>query len=397
MRNLVYLVAFLLIIQGASAASISINPANIHLSDLQRGGYAEVDVKIGTNSEDEITVLRFLDENATVNDWLTFEPEADEFQLSVNNPHIMKVIIQPPDAIPNGVYEGMLRFRILVEDRFQGQTGSVIELGVSSELRFGISDTEIVSCNILSLNTQNVEKGEDVHFDFAVINNGNIMLTPSVNIDVWNKDQTAVVKTKTYSDYQVLPTVRDQFQVLLSSVDLETDQYFADVSVEECEYKETLTFDILAPGAITTSGRLIKIQNKVWNNVEDDIETKAIFENNGERDVSAVFRGGVYLDNNLVEEFESGYKTISVGAIDEFPIVFTPKEPGRYIVKGRVYYENKQSFEKTSVINVNPKGVEYDGTTKDISGGGSSILIYIIIIIVVLVLLILIKIKRGRH
>ncbi|MGM5484477.1 MAG: hypothetical protein ACQEP1_01240 [Nanobdellota archaeon] len=402
MKILIYAVFLILLVNNAMAIGLAINPVNINMTDLLRNGYAERDFRVSTSTDEQLTIRRSLKHNATANDWISFEPNVTSFNISEGNPQRMTVIVEPPADVPNGVYKTLMRFRIDMDRDFEGQTSAIIETAVASRLSIEISDDEIVDCQVLSSNVENAEMGNEIDFDFRTINYGNVWLNPEVEIDVWNKDQSEIVKTVRKNKTEIGPTLRKEFTTSLSTDDLDIGQYFADVSVEPCGFEDTMTFDVLEPGAMSVSGKLVQIKNKVWNNVGDDIEVKPIFKNTGEKDVSAVFKGDIMLDNKVVKNLESGNMEIESSETGEIPMTFSPEKPGRYKVKGRIYYEDKQSFEKSNVINVNPSDVEYNGTNKEASRKesseqSSSALIYIAIIVVILLLLIMIKKKKKKR
>jgi len=397
MKLLVYLFFIIFFLNYVTAVGISLNPADINITDLQRGGYAEQDLAISTNGQEELNITMFLDSTSGLNDWLTFDPPVDHFVISNSKPGIIKMIVQPPEDIPNGIYGGVLRFRVIQAQKFEGRTGSVIEVGVGTKLSFEISDKELISCDVLSGVVDNAEKGTPIPFNFRIFNNGNVRLNPNIKVEVWDKSQSNLIDTINYEDTQIFPTVKDNIIVNVNTFDLDIGQYFAGVLIEECGFEDTLTFDVLKPGSITISGRLVQIENKVWNNVGDEIEVKAVFENTGEKTVSAVFKGKILLNDKLIDPIESGNIQVNRDSTVEFPLSFSPDKPGRYIIKGRVFYDNKQTFEKTTVINVNPEDIKYDGTSKEIQTSQNNYAYLIIVIILILLLLIIIKKKKSQN
>lgn len=392
----VYLLLILLLIPSVSAIGISLNPADISIADLRKGGYAERYYTIGTSSTENLNVSILRDNNYEITDWLTFEPNVDSFIISNSKSMRLKMIIQPPVDIPNGNYQGIIRFKVESDRSFGGQTGSVIEVGVGSKLSFNVSDNEILKCQVTNGRITNAEQDNPIKFSFRMTNLGNTIVRPDLYIEIWDKEQKNIVKTYSERIEEIKPTVSNDRIINMDTFDLDIGQYFANIKIDRCNYLDTKTFDILRIGELSVSGTLIQIKNKVWNNVGDNIDIFAVFENSGEA-VTALFKGAIMLDDEIIEVLESGNVEVGKGETIEIPLVFEPKKSGRYIVKGRIHYNNKQTFEKSNVINVNPKDVNYDGTTLDVlpSQTESTYIYYIIIGIMILIMLILIR-KRNR-
>ena len=154
---------------------------------------------------------------------------------------------------------------------------------------------------------------------------------------------------------QILPTVQKTLVIKVPTEDLDIGQYWADISAVDCFASDTLTFDVLEPGTLRAHGVLTKIVSKVWSEVGETIPIVAFFTNIGEKDVIAQFKGKITLGDSIKEILESEKLYVPVGNNINFTMFFTPQEPGRYIASGRIFYENKRTYESSTVINVKPK------------------------------------------
>jgi hypothetical protein len=106
--------------------------------------------------------------------------------------------------------------------------------------------------------------------------------------------------------------------------------------------------------------------------------------------VSAKFKGTINSGDEIFKIIDTDSVDVAPGEITKIRTYFNPLQEGQYMVTGRVLYNKKLTFEKSSVINVNPYGKPAGGAV----GVGSVILLMVIIIIILL--LIILIVKRGR-
>ncbi|MBN4049142.1 hypothetical protein JYT91_00845 [archaeon AH-315-M20] len=387
---------FIILVMPVYGVGIGLTPAKINITDVLRGGYAEASIKISTDSENNLSIIKSVDDSE-IKEWLSFEPAGKSYIITKSSPLRLKVIVNPPSNIRNGVYRGRIRFSVGASGEFEGSTGSIAIAAVASDLFINIVDTEILKCTMLGASVSNVEKGDNAEFIVNIRNEGNVIFKPKINIDIWDQSQENIIKTIEYDETEVKPTIKQDITVVVSTKDLDIAQYWAEVSAEECGQNKLLTFDVMERGTITTSGVLLAIKNKVWSYVDEIITITAVFQNTGQKKVSAKFKGNIKLDNELIKILESEELDVGVGEIVDFVMHFTPEKPGRYKVNGRFFHDKKQTFEGGSIINVNPKG--FDPVTGKYIGEEpkTSNKAYLIsIIIIILVILIMIKRKRRK-
>jgi len=231
----------------------------------------------------------------------------------------------------------------------------------------------------------------------TVKNTGNVRLKPTFSVDIWDKFQTKIIySTSVQEDNEVLPTTQRTF---LNSFehDLELGQYWAVIHEETCDNGRTLTFSIMDIGGVSDRGELLRIDNEPWAETNDIIRIAAIFKNLGTRVVNAKFKGTIELDDRIIEVIETDSLNVPPGELSELESFFNPKEPGRYMVRGRVIYNNKLTFTKASQINVRGDIIQR------VEGGFFARLFknpyqiaMIIIIIVISILILLIKKEKRK-
>ncbi|MFH1642210.1 MAG: hypothetical protein ABIC04_04885 [Nanoarchaeota archaeon] len=171
-------------------------------------------------------------------------------------------------------------------------------------------------------------------------------------------------------------------------------QYWAEVVIDECGTSDLLTFNVVEKGGIADKGTFIGLVNKLWNYVDEPVEIRAKFVNEGTRTVQARFLGDIRLDDKIIKVIETDEIDILAGNTEDLISYFTPVEPGRYVIRGRVIYNRKLSYEKSSILNVNYAQVP---DTKTNIVRFIPLIVYIILLITIIFLIRLImKTKKRR-
>ena len=341
-----------LLSSNAFASSIAINPGSLRGDNMVRGGYAERRVRVSTNEEFATVRAAFENRNNEVNDWITLEPGDLEFNISRGEPRDIRVIVEPPEDVPNGNYSTSIIFMIRGTTDFTGLTGAVVNTAVAFRIFANIVDDEVTACTVLRERIASIEAGDDLVSTFTIQNQGNIRLNPTINIEIWNQQKSSLERLVLFDEETILPTTSGEISVVQNSRGLVPGQYFADISIPECRYEKSLTFDVLNPGEISSDGNLIGIRVPAWNNKSDTIVINPVFENTGQRAVNAYFDGVIRLNNIIKARITTPTLEVQPKERVEFEAFFSSDEPGRYEVLGRVYYENKRTFEKINRFNI---------------------------------------------
>jgi hypothetical protein len=381
---------FILFASLAFAVSIGVSPGRLQFPEMLKSGYAERTVTVSTDSTSEL--LAHFEKDGDIKDWIRFEPYDEFFSLTLNNPYKVKVIVEPPADAKNGSYYGKLRF---VTDRFgqiTGRAGGFVKAAVQMDIDVNVTGVEVLKCRSGGFTILDTEQGFPIVFSATVVNDGNVRIRPKISIDIWDQFQTNLILSKDFSEDEVLPTVTKTISKQLSSQGLPIGQYWATISVGDCKASDILTFSIVEKGGIVDKGTLVEINNKPWVYVGEPVQINSIFNNDGMRTVTSQFKGNIKLDDKIVQVIESDLVDVPSHDSTTFTSYFTPEKPGRYIIQGRVHFNNKITFEKSSVINVNPV-LQASGKI-----GVIQLLIYIVIVTAIIYLIrIIVKEKRRKN
>lgn len=367
---------------------LGVSPSVLNYKKVLKNGFAQKTLLVSTDTQNNLTV--FFEKSGDVADWISFgelDKNINNIVISSKNPYLLKVRVEPPNNIANGNYTGYIR---IVTDSINDITtgkGSVIKAAFMVNVNLEIIGDEIVNCVAGAIDISNFEIGEKLFLNYIIENNGNVRVNPDVSITIFDNfnNKVSTIQTTTKS---ILPTLKENIKKSLTN-NLKTGQYFATINIPLCNANKDVTFDVLQPGGISDNGELINIKNTVWSKTNKIIPITAVFKNTGERSVRAKFTGTIIDKNNqIVKIIDTDYLTVLSGDTQEFQTFFQPKKIGQYFIKGKVIYNDKRTFEKGSILNINEIGKETQN---------NSIIKYgYMIFFIIIIILILIIIKKKK-
>lgn len=340
---------FILFLNNVVAVNVGVSPASVSFKGVLREGYAERNVLISVDSEDEVEIEIF--PRGEILNWLNFSE--NKFMVSRNSPYALKISVVPPVDIPNGNYTGFVRimtssFGEGVEDYVVGVVKSSLDLAINVE----VVDTEIINCMVSDLEILSSEEGDDILLLMNILNDGNIRLSPQISVDIWDQDQLGILKNVDFVENEILPTTKEKLTLRINSNDFDIAQYWAEVFVADCLFSETVTFDVLEKGTLSAKGVLLRILTRATGNVKETIPIEVGFKNTGEKEVSAQFKGKITKGSKVVEILESEKLNVPITETEKFTFYFTPTSAGEYSISGRVYYSGKKTFEASTEIKI---------------------------------------------
>lgn len=381
----------ILIVPVVNAALLGVNKVESEYRDVLRGGYAEDTVIVSTGSEEDISV--YYEASGDIKDWVSFLPEEQPLTMSADNPALIRMVVQPPIDTAVGTYEGKLLISTGPLGKQESNMGTNIVVAFEVKIRVIVTDTQILSCTAGGFDIKDAEVNYPLEFSATVGNSGNVRIRPSFLVKVFDQDQEKIVATLNYTyDKDILPTLSESIKTNLAH-NLKEGQYWAEISSPGCSSGGFLTFSILEKGGISDLGEFIRFQHNSWAKTGEIVSISAQFRNRGQRVVSAQFKGIITDDENkIVKVLTSDKIDVAPGEMVDLEMFFTPEEIGQYKIAGRVHYNNKITFEKATVLNVE------QGT----NAAGQSVLdkykyyIILLIIIVVIIVLLLLIIRKKR-
>jgi hypothetical protein len=373
----------------AHAVALGVNRASISFEDVLRGGYAETYVTVTTDSVDPVTAEANLTGEAA--EWINLS--ATEFEFSRDEPYLLKVAIMPPSDAQLQDYD--INLTVLTGNLGRsggGRIGTATRASFRIPIRLGMTGNEIISCSVGGLRVLDTETDQPLELQLSILNRGNVRINPKVNLVVLDQLQSKeITSASTEFGSRILPTVSSDTSRIMD-VTLVPGQYWADVSVPECGFRQLFTFDVLEPGGIKDDGDFLRLQAPNWAQTGDIIPINAVFRNKGVRGVRAVFKGTIARADTgeIVKVISTDEYIVGPDATAEIETFFNPLVGGQYEVRGKIRYNDKLTLERSTLINVNGAPVE-----ARMSSGRTVIVVFIVIII--LLLLILIRKRKQRR
>ncbi len=386
------LVLMFIIVPFVHASLLGVNKVSIDYMNVLRGGYAEDTVVVSSGSSNDIAV--YAEAQGDIKDWISFKPTQQPLAMNANNPSTIQVIVQPPIDARVGFYEGTVLISTGPLANQSGNMGTNVVVAFEVKIRVNITDTQSLSCTAGGFDIKDLEVGNPLDFSASVSNSGNVRVRPDFRINIYDQDQKNLLAVLNYtSPRDILPTLSDQITARLNNT-LKVGQYWVDASSPVCNSNSLLTFSVLEKGGISDVGDFVRLQNDAWALTGDIVPINASFRNRGTRIVSAQFKGIVTKDGKIVKTIASDILDVNPGELMQLQSFFTPNIFGQYRISGRVYYNNKITYEKASILNVNP-GTSAESNLWVVYKYYVILLLFIVIIIVLLFLIIRRK-KRAR-
>lgn len=386
-----FFISFLVNSLFVEATVIGANKGVINLRNVLKNGYAQEPVTLSTDTDFNLSITYNIE--GEIAPWVRLEPSQQPFFISKDKPNVVIIIVEPPVDAKNQHYSGSVRFLTGALAGPGGQFGTAVRAAINVRLGVDITGQEIVSCSAGGFELNDVEEGYPLEFYAVVTNNGNVRLKPDFVLEFWNQDQSELVKTFTFAaNKSILPTVQER---LFYSVpqSLGIGQYWVKIRTPLCGDAGSgfLTVSVIEKGGVSDKGELINIQNEPWVKVGDIVPIDAIFRNLGTRVVSAKFKGTITSGEELFKIIDTDSLDVMPGETVSLRTYFNPVQEGQYMITGRVLYNKKLTFERSSVLNVNPSGKPPSAAS---FFSWSTLMIILAIIILILAILIFGKRKK---
>lgn len=389
--TLLFILFPLILSRPVFAVSIGVDTAYINYQDVLQNGYAQANVIVSTDSPTPITGTYEFTGN--IAPWLRVNPPGN-FSFSSSQPYTLTVIVEPPADAQLQQYSGGIRILTGEVARTQGgKIGTMTRAAFLIKIGLGVTGTQAIACDAGGIQIKSTEIGQPFDFIGSIYNKGNVRIRPDFHILIYDQYQTKLLKniTVTASD-DVLPTTTAQTLQSVSQ-DLDVGQYWARVDVPLCGDSSLVTFDVLDRGGIADQGELLSIDLNPWAKTGDIVPIYAVFKNEGSRTESAKFTGTITTadGSSIVKVIDTDTYNVPPGQTARIETFFNPTAPGQYIIAGRVLYNNKLTFQKSTILTVQGPAMVA------VQQWGGVILLIVFLIIVLLLLILIAKRRKKRR
>lgn len=386
----VYLLFSVLLAKGVCADVIGISPGSLYFDNMLKGGYAERTVLVSSNSHE---ILKgHIEISDEIKNWVKFEPDSLNFNVSAKNPYSLKVIAAPPEDARNGIYTGTIKFVSDGIANFTEGSGSKILAAVILRVSIEVTGNQLLKCNVGGIGIRSAEIDYPLELSYVFENEGNVRMYPKVKIDILDQSQKNLIHSQVLQAEYVLPTLKKSISQNFF-YNLSPGQYFAYVTFEDCQVSKLTSFDVVGKGEISDSGSLIGIKANKYVYVKENTQLVAVFVNSGPRFVYASFKGEIRDVNTdkIVKVIQSDKILVEKDKSIEFQDYFTPENPGQYVASGYVVYNNKITFKETSPVITAIENKENEGWQK------YSLIAFVYAAVLITVIFLITKIKKKKN
>ncbi len=353
----VMVIAFLILMSicptANAAIGLGISPSSITVCDALKGGTYERMITV-FNTGDEIETFELTAEGECA-DWISFYPENNhntpitEITIPGKDNARIIVVFNIPGDIANANYTSTIYAKSMPKkEPVEGAVAHAV-IRIPSKVLIQVTGMQILKGTVKSITTADTEIGYPLKITVVFLNEGNVIAKPSIAVDITKNGEP--VDSFVHDETGVKPDKKDTITVLWNTSESEPGDYLADVEVSLGDDGEVigatvLPFKILPYGTLSRKGVLHNLSIEGKPVVNRAIKVVANFENTGEIDTRAEFKGEILLEDEIVDTLESEEMLIGVGKTCELTAYYKINEPGRYLIKGRVFYEGKETENK---------------------------------------------------
>lgn len=365
------------------AAGVGASPASITFSNLLRSGYAESYMTISNPGSEPVNVSVGIDGNVV--GWLTATPSSLVVQPGAFA--VVKLVIQPPADIPNGIYSGtvLVMSGPTTPATPAGGTSVAVASAVGVVITAEISEAQRLEYRVEGAWVPDTEECRPVQLVVAVRNTGNVRERARFDINILSSGST--IKSYSWTSDEMLPT---KVYNLVARVPYELEQfrcipvgsYVASFTAwlnDALMYTGSVPFKIWERGSLTVAGAITQLTVPQTVMLGESVRIDAAFHNTGQLPVLAKLKAEIYQksmsDWRLVDTVESDEIDVNLAATETLTAYYKPGWSGDYKVKATVLFEGKSSA---------PAEAEFKVLMPTILMAGIGAALIIIIILVVL-------------
>ena len=377
---------------ASASIGIGVAPANFTIADALKGGTYEQTIKVFNTGDEAGTFTLSAEGDAAA--WISFHnesaPDIPVAELTIpgkgNAPVLVKITI--PNEIANADYTATIYAQSVPKMEESGGAVAHAIVRIPANVLIQVTGTQILKGTVKSITVADTEIDYPLKIKVEFQNEGNVIAKPA--IDVTLTKNGALVDQFVHDDTGIKPGAEGVITVLWNTTGRATGEYLAAVNVslgDEQLAAQTLPFKVLPFGALTRRGELRLLITEGEPLVNIVVKFIAQFENTGEIDTMAKFKGELYREGQLLEVLESDERFIETGETGELATYYKIQEPGTYTLKGRVLYSGKETAEKD--ISFEVPEVEAQGqpsTTASAPGFGDNLMLIAIVVLIAIVL-----------
>ena len=399
--SIAFMILSLCLCSTANAGiGLGISPASITISDAFKGGSYERTITV-FNSGDETGNFGLTAEGECAG-WISFynetKPDIPITEITIPGKDKAKVLVKfdiPPE-IANADYTSTIYAQSIPEEKEAQGAAAMAVIRIPSEILIQVTGTQILKGTVKRITTADTEIDFPLKIKVEFQNEGNVITKPKIAVAITKNGE--LVDSFIYDETGIKPAQEGTITVLWNTTGRATGDYAANVAVslgkeQELLASKDLPFKILPFGTLTRQGVLHSLTIEGEPFVNRFIKVHASFENTGEIDTMAKFKGEIYHEGMLLDILESEEMFVEVGETGKLTSYYKTLEAGSYTIKGRVFYAGKETAEKEVSFDVPVPEVESSEEEKKWIPGFEGVLALTAMIVV----LFLFKVRKRRE
>lgn len=401
--KLAVIIAALMILCPAANAGIGlgVSPASITISDAFKGGTYERTLTI-FNSGDETGTFGLTSKGECA-DWISFYKEdataTPITEITIPGKDKAKVLVKfdIPEDIANADYTSIIYAQSIPKGEVGEGMGAQAVIRIPSEILIQVTGTQILKGTVKSITAADTEIDYPLKIKVDFQNEGNVIAKPKIAVGITKNGE--LVDSFVHDETGIKPAQEGTITVLWNTTGRDTGDYVANVAVslgEELLATKDLPFKVLPFGSLTRKGVLQSLTIEGEPFVNRFIKVHADFENTGQIDTMAKFKGEVYHEGNLLDVLESEEMFVEVGETGKLTSYYKTLEAGSYTIKGHVFYAGKETAEKEVSFDV-PVPVVEESPIPEEEKKGTPGFEAVLALAALIVVLFLFKVRKRRN
>ncbi len=340
-----------------AAIGIGISPANLTITDALKGGTYERTITVFNTGDDAGTFL--LTTEGDCAGWISFyrtdarDTPVTEVTIPGKGKAKINVRFDIPEDVANGDYSAIIYAQSVPKTESEGGAVAHAVVRIPSKVHIRVTGTQILKGSVKSITTTDTEINYPLKIKVVFRNDGNVIAKPTIAVAIMKDSRR--IDSFVHAETGIKPAHEGIITALWNTTGMETGDYIANVGVslgDSVLATEDLHFKILPFGSLTRRGSLKRLTIEGEPLVNRVIKVVACFENTGQIDTMAKFKGELYREGELLDVLESEEMFVETNETVNLTDYYKITSSGNYTIKGRVLYAGKETAEKSVAFEV---------------------------------------------
>jgi len=359
--GLITLIFLLLLPLSATAAGIGTAPSELKITNALRGEEYERTITIFNPDENRNNFTLRIEGQAS--EWISLYKVGDLTtpikNISIgrkgNYPILVKINI--PQYESKGTYNATLYVATIPKELKDIEVGVGTVLQSTVSITIEVTGNQIIDGIVNAILIENTEPNYPLKIRTVFQNTGNVAVKPKITVTIYQDGN--MVSNFTYANTKVKPTNIETIITEWNTTAANAPgDYTANVVVSldgRVLRSESLFFKILPVGTLTRQGNLTAIIIEGDPVVDTVLKVKSYFQNTGQIETAAKFRGEVYKNGKLIDTLSSEELTVPKNQKRFLISYLKLSSAGDYVVKGKIIYGGKETQVKEVSFKVKDK------------------------------------------